>query len=260
MILGKKVVVVMPAYNAAETLERTYHEIDRDLVDEIILTDDCSSDNTLQVARDLDLIVIAHRRNRGYGANQKTCYKKALEIGADIVIMVHPDYQYTPRIIPSIAYLLCTGFYDYVQGSRMLGRGAIKNGMPIYKYIANRVLSTFQNLVLAQGLSEYHTGYRGFTREVLEILPILENSDDYLFDNQILCQIIYFGFRIGEVSCPAHYSSEASSISFFRSCQYAFGVIETTFQLMGQNLGVYKTPIFNANGKRLIDLSDKETV
>jgi glycosyltransferase involved in cell wall biosynthesis len=252
MILGKKIVVVMPAYNAAVTLEKTYKEIDRNLVDDIILTDDCSSDNTFQIARDLDLIVLTHTSNMGYGANQKTCYKKALAIGADIVIMVHPDYQYTPKIIPSIAYLLCTGFYDYVQGSRMLGRGAIKNGMPVYKYFANRLLSTFQNLVLAQGLSEYHTGYRGFTKEVLMTLPLLENSDDYLFDNQILCQIIYFGFQIGEVSCPTNYFPEASSINFFRSCKYALGVIKTTFQLIGQKLGIYQTPIFSPHGKKLI--------
>ena len=252
MILGKKIVVVMPAYNAAITLEKTYKEIDRNLVDDIILTDDCSSDNTFQIARDLDLIVLTHASNMGYGANQKTCYKKALEIGADIVIMVHPDYQYTPKIIPSIAYLLCTGFYDYVQGSRMLGRGAIKNGMPVYKYFANRLLSTFQNLVLAQGLSEYHTGYRGFTKEVLMTLPLLENSDDYLFDNQILCQIIYFGFQIGEVSCPTNYFPEASSINFFRSCKYALGVIKTTFQLIGQKLGIFQTPIFSPHGKKLI--------
>ncbi|MGA1794450.1 MAG: glycosyltransferase family 2 protein [bacterium] len=251
MILGKRLIVVMPAYNAAKTLEKTYHEIDRTLVDEIILTDDCSSDDTLYIARDLELVLLQHDRNMGYGANQKTCYRKAIEIGADIVIMVHPDYQYTPRIIPAIAYLLGTGFYDYVQGSRMLGRGAIKSGMPWYKYVANRVLTTFQNLVLAQGLSEYHTGYRGFTREVLETLPILENSDDYLFDNQMLCQVIFFGFRIGEVSCPAHYFAEASTIGFWKSCRYALGVIKTTFQVIGQKMGLYQTPIFSAGGRKL---------
>lgn len=259
MILGKKLVVVLPAYNASATLEKTYKEIDRNLVDEIILTDDCSSDNTSQIAYDLDLIVLRHSRNMGYGANQKTCYKKALEIGADIVIMVHPDYQYTPKIIPSIAYMLCTGFYDYVQGSRMLGRGAIKNGMPVYKYFVNRLLSSFQNLIMAQGLSEYHTGYRGFTRKVLETLPILENSDDYLFDNQMLCQIIYFGFQIGEVSCPTNYFPEASSIGFFRGCKYTFGVIKTTFQLIGQKLGIYKTPIFSNHGKKLIESQNRES-
>ena len=251
MILGKKLVVVMPAYNAANTLKATYNEIDTNLVDEIILTDDCSSDDTLKVAKDLDLIVLSHTRNTGYGGNQKTCYKKALEIGADLIIMMHPDYQYTPKIIPAIAYLLATGFYDYVQGSRMLGRGAIKNGMPIYKYIANRGLTFFQNLVYMQGLSEYHTGYRGFTRKILETLPLLENSDDYLFDNQMLSQIIYFGFRIGEVSCPTHYFKEASSISIARSTVYALGVIKTTFQVIGHKLGMLHSPLFSPKGKKL---------
>jgi glycosyltransferase involved in cell wall biosynthesis len=253
MVLGKKLIVVMPAYNAANTLKATYYEIDRNLVDEIILTDDCSSDETLKVARGLDLIVLSHKHNKGYGGNQKTCYKKALELGADLVIMVHPDYQYTPKIIPAIAYLLATGFYDYVQGSRMLGRGALKNGMPIYKYIANHGLTLFQNVLYAQGLSEYHTGYRGFTRNVLESLPLMENSDDYLFDNQMLSQIIYFGFRTGEVSCPTHYFKEASSISLTRSTVYAIGVIKTTFQAVGQKLGIYHSPIFSSQGRKLSD-------
>ena len=253
MILGKKLVVVMPAYNAANTLKSTYNEIDRNLVDEIILTDDCSSDDTLKIAKELDLIILSHTSNTGYGGNQKTCYKKALEIDADLIIMVHPDYQYTPKIIPAIAYLLATGFYDYVQGSRMLGRGALKNGMPIYKYIANRGLTFFQNLFYAQGLSEYHTGYRGFTKDILKTLPLMENSDDFLFDNQMLSQIIHFGFRTGEVSCPTNYFEEASSISIKRSTIYALGVIKTTFQVAGEKLGLYHTPIFSPKGKKLLD-------
>ena len=217
----------MPAYNAALTLERTLAEIPMDVVDDLILVDDGSKDDTVAVARRLGLFVVVHDRNRGYGGNQKTCYRTALARGADIVIMLHPDYQYTPKLLHPMALLLESGFFDVVLGSRILGVGALAGGMPLYKYIFNRVLTLIQNVLVGHKLSEYHTGYRGFTRAVLEDLPLEHNSDDFVFDNQMLSQVIYRGFRVGEISCPTAYFPEASSINFRRSVTYGLGVLRT---------------------------------
>lgn len=226
MLNGKKVVVVMPAYNAAGTLRQTLAEIPMDVVDDIILVDDASGDNTAGLARELGLEqVIRHERNKGYGGNQKTCYGKALELGADIVIMVHPDYQYTPRLIPAMAGIIASGLYEVVLGSRILGNGALRGGMPIYKYVANRLLTLFQNILTGQKLSEYHTGYRAFSRRVLEGIDFRANSDDFVFDNQMLSQIIMAGYDIAEVTCPTKYFREASSINFRRSVKYGLGVL-----------------------------------
>jgi glycosyltransferase involved in cell wall biosynthesis len=231
MINGKRIVVVMPAYNAEKTLEQTYREIPLDIVDEVILVDDHSRDNTSELAHSLGIHhVIRHDRNRGYGGNQKTCYAKALEIGADIVIMVHPDYQYTPTLIPSIAWMIANDVYPVVLASRILGNGALKGGMPIYKYIANRGLTFIQNVLVSQKLSEYHTGYRAFSREVLERIDLEANSDDFVFDNQMLSQIIMANFPIGEVTCPTKYFDDASSINFRRSSIYGIGVLTTSLQ------------------------------
>jgi glycosyltransferase involved in cell wall biosynthesis len=227
MIRGKKICVVMPAYNAALTLERTVAEIPLDVIDDVILVDDASSDETIAVAAKLGLFIVSHDRNRGYGANQKTCYRLAVERGADIVIMLHPDYQYTPKLLKPMALLLESGFFDVVLGSRILGVGALAGGMPLYKYMANRALTFVQNVLVGHKLSEYHTGYRGFTRVVLEDLPFDRNSDDFVFDNQMLSQIIYRGFRVGEISCPTSYRPEASSINFRRSVIYGLGVLQT---------------------------------
>ena len=226
MIRGKRIVVVMPAYNAASTLERTVREIPRDLVDEIVLVDDKSKDETVQVAKALGLEhVLQHDVNKGYGANQKTCYDYALTLGADIVVMLHPDYQYTPLLIESMTYMIANGLYPVVLASRILGGDCLKGGMPYYKYFANRCLTFFQNLLLGEKLSEYHTGYRAYTREVLETIPYHTNSDDFIFDNQFLAQCFGYGFRIGEVSCPTKYFKEASSINFSRSVKYGLGVL-----------------------------------
>jgi glycosyltransferase involved in cell wall biosynthesis len=231
MINGKRIVVVMPAYNAEKTLEQTYREIPLDIVDEVILVDDHSRDNTSELAHSLGIHhVIRHDRNRGYGGNQKTCYTKALEIGADIVIMVHPDYQYTPTLIPSIAWMIANDVYPVVLASRILGNGALKGGMPMYKYIANRGLTFIQNVLVSQKLSEYHTGYRAFSREVLERIDLEANSDDFVFDNQMLSQIIMANFPIGEVTCPTKYFDDASSINFRRSSIYGIGVLTTSLQ------------------------------
>lgn len=231
MVLNKKVVVVMPAYNAALTLEKTFKEIDRSIVDEIILVDDYSPDNTSEIARSLGIQhVIRHERNKGYGGNQKTCYKKALELGADIVIMLHPDYQYTPLLIPSIAYVIAQGLYPVVFASRILGKGALKGGMPMYKYIANRCLTFFQNIMLGQKLSEYHTGYRAFSREVLERVRFEDCDDDFVFDNEMASQIFMAGYEIGEITCPTKYFDEASSINFRRSVKYGLGVLRVSFE------------------------------
>jgi glycosyltransferase involved in cell wall biosynthesis len=230
MMEKKKICVVLPAFNAARTLEATANEIPSDLVDDIILVDDASTDQTVALARKLGLFTIVHEKNRGYGGNQKTAYRAALERGADLVIMLHPDYQYTPKLLLPIASLLASGLFDVVLGSRILGIGALRGGMPRYKYISNRFLTFVQNLLLSYKLSEYHTGYRGFTREVLESLPLERNSNDFLFDNQMLSQIIYLGFRVGEISCPAAYFPEASSINFRRSVIYGLGVLRTSMQ------------------------------
>lgn len=231
MLNGKKIAVVLPAYNAALTLKQTYEEIPMNIVDEVILVDDCSSDDTVEVAKSLGIHhVIKHNQNIGYGGNQKTCYNKALDLGADVVIMLHPDYQYTPKLIESISYMIVNGLYPVVLASRILGNGALKGGMPYYKYFFNRCLTWFQNVMVGQKLSEYHTGYRAFTREVLEAVPFMRNSDDFVFDNQMLAQIIYAGFDIGEITCPTKYFPEASSINFRRSCRYGFGVLRTSIQ------------------------------
>ncbi|MCB0618034.1 MAG: glycosyltransferase family 2 protein [Saprospiraceae bacterium] len=226
MYKDKKVIVVLPAYNAAQTLEKTYREIPFDLVDEVILCDDASSDNTAELAREIGITqVIKHERNKGYGGNQKTLYRKALELGGDIVIMLHPDYQYTPKLIPVMVQIIGEGLYPVVLGSRILGNGALKGGMPLYKYVANRFLTLVQNLLVNHKLSEYHTGYRAFSGEVLRSIHFSANSDDFVFDNQMLSQIIYAGFGIAEVTCPTKYFKEASSINFSRSMKYGLGVL-----------------------------------
>ncbi len=245
MIKGKKVVVVLPAYNAATTLEATYNEIDHEIVDEVIIVDDCSSDNTIDVARQLGIKhIIRHEKNTGYGGNQKTCYNQAGQLNADIVIMVHPDYQYTPLLIPSMCHLIASGLYHVVLGSRILGKGAIKGGMPWYKYIANRLLTIFQNLLLNAKLSEYHTGYRAFSGEVLRNINYMENSDNFLFDNQMLTQIWYAGYEIAEITCPTKYFTEASSINLKNSSIYGIGVIKTSLQYRLQKWGIVKFNIF----------------
>jgi len=241
MYKGLKIVVVMPAYNAASTLQRTYNEIDRTLVDEIVLVDDASVDETVRIATELGLHVLRHPKNRGYGGNQKSCYKMALELGADIVIMVHPDYQYTPLLIPAIVPLIGNGLYDCVIGSRILGGQARQSGMPLYKYIANRCLTLAQNLIMGSKLTEFHTGYRAFSKELLLSLPLEQNSDDFVFDNQMLSQAIYFGFRIGEVSCPTKYFAEASSINFRRSCKYGWGCLGTAILFRLARWGLYRS-------------------
>ncbi len=251
MFHGKKIVVVMPAYNAAKTIERTYREIPLDLVDEVVVTDDASHDETVEIARRLGLQTLVHETNRGYGGNQKTCYTEALRLGADVVVMLHPDYQYTPRLLPAIIGLITDGPFDAVLGSRVLGGRALSGGMPTYKYIANRCLTAIENLLCGAKLSEYHTGYRAFSREVLESLPLLENSDDFVFDNQMLAQILLAGFEIGEVSCPAAYFEEASSIDLRRSIVYGLGVLQVSVQALLHRKKLAKFRIFDPEGSRL---------
>ncbi len=251
MIHGKKIIVVLPAYNAVKTLEMTYKEIPLDVVDDIILVDDASHDDTVRVAKELGLDVIIHPQNMGYGANQKTCYKEALKRNADIVIMLHPDYQYPPRLITPMASMIASGEFDVVLGSRILGGMAIKGGMPVYKYVSNRILTLIENILLRQKISEYHTGYRAFRREVLERLPIDENSDDFVFDSQMIAQAIYFGFRVGEITSPTRYFEDASSIDFKRSVVYGLGVLATSLKYLLSNLGLWSFKIFDPNGRRL---------
>lgn len=244
MMNGKRVAVVLPAYNAELTLVRTVREIPMDVVDDVILTDDCSRDMTTEVARKLGLHTIVHTKNRGYGGNQKTCYAAALERGADVVVMLHPDYQYSPLLIPAMVNLITSGHYDAVLASRILGKGALKGGMPLYKYVANRALTFVENLLLGQKLSEYHTGYRAWSREVLEALPIEACSDDFVFDNQMLAQAAWFGFNIGEISCPTRYFEEASSINFRRSVVYGLGVLKTGLVYRLARLGLLAPALF----------------
>ena len=251
MIHGKRVVVVLPAYNAARTLERTYAEIPHEVVDEVILVDDASQDETAALARRLGITTVVHAENLGYGGNQKTCYRNALQRGADVVIMVHPDYQYTPALVTAMASMVATGVYDAVLGSRILGGGALRGGMPFYKYVANRLLTAFQNMATGRKLSEYHTGYRAFRREVLETLPLEENSNDFVFDNEMLGQIIAFGYSIGEVSCPTRYFEEASSISFSRSVRYGMGVLRVSVTVWLHRMGLRKSRMFLPEGRRL---------
>jgi glycosyltransferase involved in cell wall biosynthesis len=250
MVNGKRIAVVMPAYNAGKTLAATVAEVP-ELVDIRILVDDHSRDDTVEVARRLGLLVFQHDRNYGYGRNQQTCYREALAAGADVVIMLHPDYQYTPLLITAMASMVAYGVYDVVLASRIIGGRALLGGMPLYKYVANRLLTAFENLFLGVKLSEYHTGYRAFSRKVLTDLPVLEDSDDFVFDNQMLAQCVHFGFHIGEVSCPTKYFEEASSINFRRSVKYGFGVLATTLQFALQKWGLSDSPLFSANGRKL---------
>jgi len=244
MLANKKITVVLPAYNAAQTLKQTFDEIPHDIVDDVILTDDASQDATVEMARSLGIATIRHDRNRGYGSNQKTCYTAALARGADIVVMLHPDYQYTPKLVTAMASMIASEEFDVVLGSRILGRGALVGGMPIYKYVSNRFLTLFENLMIGQKLSEYHTGYRAWSRAVLERLPLRNNSDDFVFDNQMLIQAVYFGFRIGEVSCPTKYFPEASSINFRRGVVYGLGVLRTSLQFRLQRMGLINSTLF----------------
>ncbi|PJE75881.1 glycosyl transferase family 2 [Candidatus Uhrbacteria bacterium CG10_big_fil_rev_8_21_14_0_10_48_11] len=244
MLFDKKIVVVMPAYNAAKTLARTYSEIPKAYVDEVILVDDKSNDETARIANELGITTIVHDTNLGYGANQKTCYRAALSAGADVVVMLHPDYQYTPKLIVPMAALVANGQFDAVLGSRFISEGAYKNGMPLYKYVANRFLTWFENVCTGKRLSEYHTGYRAFSRAVLETLPLSRNSNDFIFDNQMLAEALYFGYHVGEVSCPARYFPEASSINFMRSIRYGFGVVITAVSYRLHRLGVLQGGLF----------------
>src|SRR5205807_3551968 len=250
MINGKRIAIVLPAYNAEKTLAATVGEIP-DLVDTCILVDDGSSDATVKLARELGLQVFVHDRNYGYGRNQQTCYREALSADADIVLMLHPDYQYTPLLITALASMVAYDVYDVVLGSRIIGGTALRGGMPFYKYVANRLLTAVENVFLGVKLSEYHTGYRAFSRKVLLELPLLENSDDFVFDNQMLAQCVHFGFRIGEVSCPTKYFEEGSSINFRRSVTYGLGVLGTTLQFALQKMGVARFRLFSAKGRRL---------
>ncbi len=245
MLAGKKIAVVLPAYNAARTLQRTYEEIPKDIIDDIILTDDASSDGTAALARKLNLHTLVHDRNRGYGGNQKTCYGAALERGADIVVMLHPDYQYAPRLVTAMASMIASDEFDVVLGSRILGRGALAGGMPMYKYVANRALTFLQNLALGQKLSEYHTGYRAWSRAVLEALPLDRCSDDFVFDNQMLALAIDRDFRIGEISCPTQYFPEASSINARRSIVYGLGVLRTSAEFRLQRMRLIRSRLFS---------------
>ncbi len=251
MLNGKKIIVVLPAYNAARTLEQTYREIPFDMVDDVVLVDDHSRDDTAEVGRQLGIQhVIRHEKNKGYGGNQKTCYDTAVSLGADIVIMLHPDYQYTPKLIPSMAYLLASDLYDVVLGSRILGKGALSGGMPLYKYIANRLLTFTQNVLVNHKLSEYHTGYRAFTRNVLMGIDYHANNDDFVFDNEMLSQIIYRGYRIAEVSCPTKYFDEASSINFKRSVVYGLGVLRVSLGHLLQRWGLAKLKLYRQPAAR----------
>lgn len=244
MLSGMKVVVVMPAYNARETLESTYRELPHDIVDEVLLTDDASTDTTADLARELGIRTIAHPKNRGYGGNQKTCYREALATGADIIIMVHPDYQYSPKLVTAMAGMIASGHYDLVLASRILGGRARKGGMPLYKYVANRLLTLVQNIMWGAKLSEYHTGFRSYSRRLLESIPFERNSEDFVFDNQVIAQTLYCSFPVGEISCPTRYFPEASSISLWRSVRYGLGVLQTTVALVLQRLGLVRLAIF----------------
>jgi glycosyltransferase involved in cell wall biosynthesis len=244
MLNGKKIVVVMPAYNAENTLEKTYSEIPFEIVDDVILVDDASYDRTSKIALRIGIKTIVHEKNLGYGGNQKSCYRAALDLGADIIIMVHPDYQYSPRLVTAMASMIVSSHYDVVLGSRILGGNAIRGGMPLYKYVANRLLTFLENLALGVKLSEYHTGFRAYSRQVLETLPLDANSDDFVFDNEILVQAVYFGFRIGEISCPTRYFDDASSINFARSVKYGIGVLATSLKFLLRKAGVARPTMF----------------
>jgi glycosyltransferase involved in cell wall biosynthesis len=246
VLAGLRVTVILPAYNAARTLERTYDEIPHDIVDEVILTDDASKDDTVALSQRLGIHTLVHDRNRGYGANQKTCYAAALARGADIVVMLHPDYQYSPKLVTAMASMIASGHYAVVLGSRMLGRGALAGGMPLYKYIANRLLTFFENLMLGLKLSEYHTGYRAWSRAALEALALERCSDDFVFDNEMLAQAVFAGLPIGEISCPTRYFAEASSINFRRSVVYGLGVLQTAVAFRLARWKLRASPLFGA--------------
>lgn len=252
MIDGKNLAVVLPAYNAEQTLTTTYEDLPHSIIDHVILVDDASKDNTVEIAHSLGIShIITHDVNLGYGGNQKTCYTTALDLGADIVVMVHPDYQYSPKLCGAMAWMVASEEYDVVLGSRIIGNDALKNGMPIWKYVANRGLTFIENILISQKLSEYHTGYRAFSKEVLETLPLNENSNDFVFDNQMLAQAAYFGFRIGELSCPTRYMPEASSINFQRSIKYGFGVLGTAMEFRLNKMNLQKSQRFSENGRKL---------
>ena len=251
MIEGRKLVVVMPAYNAEKTLMKTYQDLPHEIVDEVILVDDYSSDATVEIARRLNATVVCHPYNQGYGANQKTCYTVALEKGADIVVMVHPDYQYSPRLCGAMAWMIASGEYDAVLASRVLGNGALAGGMPWWRFLANRFLTAAENLMLGVKYSEFHSGYRAFSREILSKIPLLENSDDFVFDNQLIAQVAFFGYRVGEISCPTRYMAESSSINFLRSCVYGLGVLWTAISFRASRMGFWTSPIFQADGRAL---------
>jgi glycosyltransferase involved in cell wall biosynthesis len=249
---NKRIAVIMPAYNAEKTLQQTFDDIPHEIVDDIILTDDCSSDNTSVLAAKLGIHTLKHTKNQGYGGNQKTCYTEALSRGADVVVMLHPDYQYSPKLVTAMCAMITSGEYDVVLGSRILGSGAIKGGMPVYKYFCNRVLTLFQNLAIGAKLSEYHTGYRAWHKSVLEQLPLDVCSDDFLFDNQMLCQAIFFGYKVGEISCPTKYFPEASSINFRRSCIYGIGVVETSLTFLAHRLGLGSSVLFKHDNTKTL--------
>ncbi|HLY29261.1 MAG TPA: glycosyltransferase family 2 protein [Aggregatilineales bacterium] len=260
MLNGKKIVVVMPAYNAEKTIERTYHEIPRDLIDEVVLVDDASRDNTVQLSHNLGIYTVVHPQNLGYGGNQKTCYKHALNLDADVIVMLHPDYQYTPRLLVALASMVAFGEYDIALGSRMLCGGALKGGMPFYKYVSNRFLTAAENLLMNTHFSEFHTGYRAFSRQALLSLPLEENNDNFVFDNQILAQAVYFGFSIGEISCPTKYFKEASSISLMPSIVYGLQVMRTAWQFFLQRHGFASYSMFSRTGKRLLPETEEPAI
>jgi glycosyltransferase involved in cell wall biosynthesis len=260
MLNHRRIAVVLPAYNAAQTLKRTLDEIPHDLVDDIILTDDASKDNTSELARELGLHTIRHAKNRGYGGNQKTCYLNALARGADVVVMLHPDYQYTPKLVTAMASMIAYDEFDYVLASRILGKGALVGGMPLYKYISNRGLTFVENVLLGQKLSEYHTGYRAWSRALLERLPLLACSDDFVFDNQMIAQATYFGFRVGEISCPTKYFPEASSINFSRSVTYGLGVLKTAAQFRLKKWGLSNPAIFEDSAANRIQFEQESGI
>lgn len=253
MIDGLRVAVVLPAYNAAKTLRRTYDELPHDIVDDVILTDDKSTDGTIEVARELGIHTLVHSHNKGYGGNQKSCYAAALARGADIVVMVHPDYQYSPRLVTAMASMIASGHYDAVFASRILGNGALAGGMPLYKYVANRLLTAAQNLLMGQKLSEYHTGYRAWSRRALETLPLMNCSDDFVFDNQMIAQAAWFEMNMGEISCPTRYFEEASSINFWRSSVYGLGVLRTSAEYRLAKMGLGRAAIFATGERRALD-------
>ena len=264
MLNNQKIIVVMPAYNAARTLEKTVREIPRDVVDDILLVDDASSDETVELANKLDLTVFLHEKNFGYGRNQKTCYREALKRDAGIVVMLHPDYQYSPHLIAPMAGMIAYGEYDVVIASRILGNGALKGGMPVYKYVSNRFLTLFQNILVGQKLSEYHTGFRAFRREVLEELPLEANSDDFVFDNEMLAQVIYHDYRLGEISSPTRYFPEASSINFSRSVRYGLGVLTTSMRFRLHKMGLVSSSLFTKETSKALpdyyhEIDDSDT-